>query len=514
MTLPLLRSKNPFRALPRRLGRSLTLATVVAAGALAGAADAATTFTVSLIPSDLAVRPGEDLVVTVRVDIAQDPADPKTFLGAQVVLNYDEAVLEPAPGVDFVQTVTDGLYAGLTAESPDASTGDFSFFVYDPTFAGGKGSSDIATVHFRVKSRVTHCSAGNLLNFAVNASEIETALSYLPRGAGDTAPTLVNLPEILLDDTAPTVTVTTPSAEYATDAGSTYGATVADPRLGVRPTVTIADDCDASPSLTLLATLADGSTTTSWPAMFPIGVNTIDWTGTDAGDNAATVRQTIVVGNYQLMDVAVVLDGAAREDAGISARSMRLKAGSVLPGLYDVLIDPTNNTGFIADVRVAVAAGYGCVCGKDVLHSLSDTAGAVVNPATRKYDVAFALRQGDSNNDDVVDIVDYSLFLVDFGTDGSFSSRSNFNADGFVNNGDFGFINMNFFRAGETCGAFAGGTPRSRISLKELRRNGLGHLAVADLNGDGWVDTADMQQYVQQGGASTPSAAKSERPSW
>ncbi len=514
MNLPFLRPTTQSRALRPSAARRLSLAAVVAAGALAGAADAATTFTVSLVPSDLAVRPGEDLVVTVRVDIAQDPADPKSFLGAQVVLNYDEAVLEPAPGVDFVQAVTDGIYAGLSVEAPDASTGGFSFFVYDPSFTGGKGSSDIATVHFRVKSRVSHCSATDLLNFAADPTGNETALSYLPRGGGDAAPTLVNLPEILLDDAAPAVTVLVPSLEVAADAGSTYGATVADPRGGVRPTVTIADDCDASPSLTLLATLADGTTTTSWPTMFPIGVNTVDWTGTDAGNNAATVRQTIVVGDYQLMDVMVVLDGAFREDAGISVRPMRLKAGTTLPGLYEVLVDPTNRTGMLADVRVGVAAGYGCVSGKDVLHSLTDTSGAVVNALTRKYDVALNLRQGDSNNDDVVDIVDYSLFLVDFGTDGSFGSRSNFNADGYVNNADFSFINANFFRPGESCGAFTGGTPRSRISLKELRRTGLGHLAVADLNGDGWVDASDMQQYLQQGGPSTPSAAKIERPSW
>ena len=149
MNLPFLRPTTQSRALRPSAARRLSLAAVVAAGALAGAADAATTFTVSLVPSDLAVRPGEDLVVTVRVDIAQDPADPKSFLGAQVVLNYDEAVLEPAPGVDFVQAVTGGIYAGLSVEAPDASTGGFSFFVYDPSFTGGKGSSDIATVQRR-----------------------------------------------------------------------------------------------------------------------------------------------------------------------------------------------------------------------------------------------------------------------------------------------------------------------------------------------------------------------------
>jgi hypothetical protein len=35
------------------------------------------------------------------------------------------------------------------------------------------------------------------------------------------------------------------------------------------------------------------------------------------------------------------------------------------------------------------------------------------------------------------------------------------------------------------------------VSVKELRRQGLGHLAAADLNRDGWVDLRDMQLYMQ-----------------
>jgi hypothetical protein len=35
--------------------------------------------------------------------------------------------------------------------------------------------------------------------------------------------------------------------------------------------------------------------------------------------------------------------------------------------------------------------------------------------------------------------------------------------------------------------------------VRELRRTGQGELIAADLNGDGWVDLGDIQQYMQSG---------------
>jgi hypothetical protein len=56
---------------------------------------------------------------------------------------------------------------------------------------------------------------------------------------------------------------------------------------------------------------------------------------------------------------------------------------------------------------------------------------------------------------------------------------------------------VNFLKSGEACGAFNGPIARDRISVRELRRTGLGELIQADLNGDGWVDLDDMQHYMQ-----------------
>jgi hypothetical protein len=68
-------------------------------------------------------------------------------------------------------------------------------------------------------------------------------------------------------------------------------------------------------------------------------------------------------------------------------------------------------------------------------------------------------------------------------------------------------VSLNFMQAGESCASGLDGDapaqPRTRVRVKDLRRAGLGDLAAADLNGDGWVDTRDLQLYMQGGGAGT-----------
>ena len=74
------------------------------------------------------------------------------------------------------------------------------------------------------------------------------------------------------------------------------------------------------------------------------------------------------------------------------------------------------------------------------------------------------------------------------------------NGDGIVGNADFSFISVNFWLSGDSCsGAANAHGPRSRVSVKELRRQGLGQLALADLNGDGWVDQQDIQTLLENG---------------
>jgi hypothetical protein len=194
----------------------------------------------------------------------------------------------------------------------------------------------------------------------------------------------------------------------------------------------------------------------------------------------------------------VLLDGSF---AGSSVRPIRLSFGGVVS---TVNVSMTGPAGTKSDVVVPLAAGYACASAKDATHSVSDTAAAGV--VGTKYSISFNLHQGDATDDDLVDILDFGAFIYARASGVATNAVSNYNADMIVNNADLSFISINFMRVGETCGSFDGGTPRSRVSVKELRRMGLGHLASADLNRDGWLDTNDVAYYMQFG-APTPAAS-------
>jgi len=286
------------------------------------------------------------------------------------------------------------------------------------------------------------------------------------------------------------------NASVPTDAGSTYGGYLA------QPVVTATDDCDGARAVTVAVTYPDLTVGSGWPSggLFPIGTSTVSWTTEDSLGNFSTGSRTVTVLPYQLLNATFSYDGFL---STTSSREIRLKVGAQTSVLTVAL---TGTTGTVSGIQVPVAAGYACMSAKDGVHSVTDTAVPAV--ASRRYTASFALKQGDSNDDDVVDIFDYAIFLADRSTLASpnraADARSNFNADTYVNGVDFAYISLNFMRVGEACGSFTGPEPRTRVSVKDLRRAGLGQLAVADLNHDGWVDLRDMQAYVEGGGAPGP----------
>lgn len=170
-------------------------------------------------------------------------------------------------------------------------------------------------------------------------------------------------------------------------------------------------------------------------------------------------------------------------------------------------------------LAVPLDSANACVLAKDPLHSLADAAPALPE-ADGRLRSTHSLRQGDSNDDNLIEIVDYGLWIVDRSTASdpfrAPDARSNFNADAFVNNFDYALIAVGFFQIGDSCTPGAqGAAPRDRISVKELRRQGLGEVAGADLNADGWLDLRDVQMSLQGGhGAAPTPSAESEVRGW
>jgi hypothetical protein len=197
------------------------------------------------------------------------------------------------------------------------------------------------------------------------------------------------------------------------------------------------------------------------------------------------------------MDLSVALEGA-----GITANSRTLSiATGAFTGTATASLSHVATT---VSVQVPVTTGYDCVSVKDDTHTLRRDASVSVSGTTyvASFTVLNALKQGDSNNDNTVDILDFGRYVADFGA-AARNGRSNFNGDLAVNNTDFSFISFNFFQVGSAgCsasldGGLASDGPMDRVSVDRLRKLGCSELATADLNGDGWVDTTDMELWMQ-----------------
>ncbi len=108
----------------------------------------------------------------------------------------------------------------------------------------------------------------------------------------------------------------------------------------------------------------------------------------------------------------------------------------------------------------------------------------------------------------VIDILDYGTLVSQWGADygdgntpcGTAGPNADLDGDGLVDMSDYAFIDMNFLTTAKVCCGVDGlpaATPLTEISTRELREMGRGELAVADLNGDGMLNIADMNAFMQ-----------------
>jgi hypothetical protein len=349
----------------------------------------------------------------------------------------------------------------------------------------GVTSGNAARLTFR--SIAPDCLATELVTFATTGFTNQISAT----GGTATVPFVpTNFSNVTSLNNLQLVGVPASNIDVAADAGTTAGAAIA------VPTVTATNNCGAVTPVIRTVTYPDATTSLTWPAMFPIGVSSVTWSTTDAAGNVATATRTYTVQNYQLATIDVDLVGGVSSSITFNQIvRLRLSSGAVV----SATIPFTGNNGAVVDAQVPVSASYTCVSVKDATHTLADSQSLSVVGTKWVAGAAFALTAGDSNDDNVVDILDFGMFVSDRGAGKDPSSRSNFDRNAFVNNGDYGFISLNFLFAGDTCGGgyLDGNTPLARVSVKELRRSGLGYLEQADINMDGWVDQIDMGLAMQ-----------------
>jgi hypothetical protein len=166
-----------------------------------------------------------------------------------------------------------------------------------------------------------------------------------------------------------------------------------------------------------------------------------------------------------------------------------------------------------ATATVEVPFGtYNCATIDDRLHSLTSRTNVTVQGTRWRVDAVGgdALRNGDLDNDNLVNVVDWSIFVVREGmsmpvntTCDTTGFHPDFNGSGTVTSADGLFITSNFLLNGDSpCGTSGSSQPPlMRITIDELAAIMGPDAALADLNGDGMVDVQDIERWQKESGA-------------
>jgi len=463
--------------------------------------------------------------------------------GGQFFLEYDAAVLQlvsAEPGdapFDFEIYECSTVSSSPPQCAPVAGSIDYAVGV-DPA-VGGPGAPAGVMARFIFLPLASTCDPESLVRFRAGPlpSRVTDDLG-LPLG-----PTLlVDAPDFTIDVVPPTITFCPPDLLVPADAGFCSAA------LAI-PFVEATDDCD-TPSLSFLRS---DDPFLGLNDRFPVGVTTITWFAVDDCGNVTTCTTEIEVLPTSELELVVELapnldTGGAFPQTLVRCLEIELaRPGCTGPATVEVevaftIIDqgPLLPNLAVGTATVDVPCGpWSCLSIRDPLHTLrSVNAGFGVSGGVFVADVTGpeALVGGELNGDGVIDILDFGAFVFTFGTDygtgdttcATAEPHGDVSGDGFVGAEDFSFIQVHFLEFGDPAccpvplpqvargdatrpdgdrrrsgparalGATPGGGPVTSITIDELRRRGLGHLAAADLDGNGRVDGRDLALWPQQ----------------
>ncbi len=352
---------------------------------------------------------------------------------------------------------------------------------------GGAVASDVC-------GGVTWSNDSTGLSDLCGATGAETVIFTATDDCGLTATTTATF---TIEDTALPVLVGCPGdINVSADAGlCTADVTYAEP--------TATDDCGAA------------SVVCDWPtgSTFPSGTTLVTCTATDECSNTDDCTFNVNVAATNELVVSVELEDTV---AATFSRCITFEfwdcPDTGPAATVDEVITFTNQVG---STTLSVACGdYSCVTARDKLHTLrktdDDDFGTVGTQYVADFTGTDALAAANLNDDFWVDVLDFgvlnSQWFVNYGSADTSCATGPPHADvdgsGIADNVEFIILVTNFFMGSEPncCGAPATASadegPVASISVKELRRRGLDDLAVGDLNGDGWLDEADVAAFA------------------
>jgi hypothetical protein len=180
-------------------------------------------------------------------------------------------------------------------------------------------------------------------------------------------------------------------------------------------------------------------------------------------------------------------------------------------------------------IKIPGSGQYSCITAQDQLHTLrscytfaaADCAGGQLN-ARFSGDPRLGgnwliggnldgWKKDDPNSNpslDTIDILDFGTFVAEYLSNygsidtpcGTAGPNADINGDGIADLDDYAFISSNFLVNSKQCCCgpqAASVNVVTEISVAQLRAEGLGELAVGDLNGDGLLNLADMASFDQ-----------------
>jgi hypothetical protein len=288
---------------------------------------------------------------------------------------------------------------------------------------------------------------------------------------------------------------------------------------------TASDNCDLTLPITYDFDVNDDGTVDASQSgttyTFPGGTHRVTARTTDACGNTGSDDFLVTVSASNELKVTVELEWPF---SGTRCVTFELwNCGPPVIGLVEKKQVLTFVSGMATDAVVLVPcnAYYECITARDALHTLRTT----VTPSIvdTQYVASFTggdkLLGGNLNDDYYIDILDFGVFSWKYGTiykDGvevpgpdrngnttcsTTYPHADISGDGLVDLADFSFIQINFLKTNQPncCGQpnFRGDAgPVTRISVADLIAQGLGELAVGDVNADGWLDELDMAEFA------------------
>lgn len=418
-------------------------------------------------------------------------------VGGQFFLDYNNSLL------DFVSAdVGDAPYSVEIFESVNEPAGTIDYAVGVPNGDTGTAApTTMARLTFNVLG--DFCMTPDLVTFRAHTppSRITDAFGV------DLGAALINLAAVTKDSVAPSVTPPADITVNADAGGCDAVVTV--------PALSASDDCSA------VTIVNDFTGTDDASGLYPQGTTTVTWTVTDECGNATIVTQDVTVDALNTLNVAVEL---AAVDPGLFDRCIEFElipTGGGSPVIVEATMSFSSGT---ASASLDVPCGdYDCITARDTRHTLRATDNDDFTIVGTAYTADFMASPGDNdalvggnlNGDMFIDILDFGVFISQFGTSpgagspcGTPAPHADISGDGSVSAADYTFIQLNFLEMNEArCdGSFliAGNNPLNRadasrpvtrISVAELVRSGLADLAAGDLNADGVLDQGDIAAF-------------------